>query len=66
MKVIVNGQPREVRQDQPVSDLLRELGLSGQACAVEVNEELVPKKLHDGRSLREGDRVEIVTLIGGG
>jgi thiamine biosynthesis protein ThiS len=31
-----------------------------------VNKGLVPKREHDGRRLEDGDRVELVTLVGGG
>ncbi|MBX3385421.1 MAG: sulfur carrier protein ThiS [Phycisphaeraceae bacterium] len=66
MKVTVNGREREVPEGQPVSELVKELGLGGQACAVEVNRQVVPKRRHEEHRLSEGDRVEIVTLIGGG
>lgn len=66
MNLTVNGQPRQTPDRLRVAELIRELGLDGQACAVEVNEQLVPKKEHAERTLSEGDRVEIVTLIGGG
>jgi thiamine biosynthesis protein ThiS len=34
--------------------------------AVEVNEELVSRRLFDSAEIHPGDRVEIVTLVGGG
>ena len=34
--------------------------------AVEVNLELVPRRRHAEHVLRDGDRVEVVTLVGGG
>ena len=34
--------------------------------AVEVNREIVPRSLHAQRTVRDGDRVEIVHAIGGG
>jgi thiamine biosynthesis protein ThiS len=40
--------------------------LGGAACAVEVNRQLVPKKQHESQELKDGDSVEIVTLVGGG
>lgn len=49
-----------------VVELLASLGLAGQACAVEVNGELVPKRLHAQHAVRPGDTVEVVTLVGGG
>ena len=33
---------------------------------VEVNEQIVPKSLHASFTLKEGDKVEIVTAVGGG
>ena len=66
MKVVVNGEAREVAAGCSVVALLAELGLKQAACAVEVNKRLVPKADHGERGLREGDRVEVVTLVGGG
>lgn len=66
MQLFVNGQPQEVPDGLTVSDLIARLGLDRSACAAEVNRELVPKREHSDRRLREGDRVELVTLVGGG
>lgn len=49
-----------------VADLLAELGLAGRPAAVEVNGDVVPKAEHAARPIAAGDRVEIVTLVGGG
>lgn len=66
MKIIVNDQTHEVADDLTVQDLLSEHGLSQQPCAVEVNQQVVRKAEHDTHRLSDGDRVEIVTLVGGG
>ena len=66
MTVEVNGKPRELAQGATISVLLESLGLARQACAVEINKTLVPKKQHAEHLLAEGDRVEVVTLVGGG
>ena len=66
MHVIVNGESREVHAKTTVAGLLDELKLSGKPVAVEVNLELSPRQLHAQHHLAEGDRVEIVTLVGGG
>ena len=42
------------------------LGLADTYVAVEVNLELVPRQDHARHRLAEGDRLEIVTLVGGG
>ena len=66
MNLVVNGERRTVGDGTTVSGLLRELGLDGRPCAVEINEELAPKREHSERTLSEGDSVEVVTLVGGG
>ena len=66
MKLIVNGQPRHVADGGTVAALLAELGLAGKPVAVEVNLELVPAARHAEQRLADGDRLEIVTLVGGG
>ncbi len=64
--LIVNGERRSIDRASTVTHLVKEMGLAGRAVAVEVNEKLVPRKLHDQTTLHPGDRVEVVTLVGGG
>ncbi|MGA2034012.1 MAG: sulfur carrier protein ThiS [Thermoguttaceae bacterium] len=66
MEILVNGQARSVAAETTVAGLLAELGLSDKPLAVEVNRELVPRARHATQPLAAGDRLEIVTLVGGG
>jgi sulfur carrier protein len=66
VKLSVNGNLRELADGSTVAALLEDLELAGKFVAVEVNLELVPKAQHTDRVLSDGDRVEIVTLVGGG
>lgn len=66
MNLTVNGEAQTMPEGLRVVDLLRVLALDKAACAVEVNTRLVPKAQHKDHALSEGDRVEIVTLVGGG
>jgi sulfur carrier protein len=66
MDIIVNGQPREVETGSTVRSLLGELGVTQPHVAVELNLEVVPRAMHEGTVLRDGDRLEVVTLVGGG
>ncbi|MEM6507444.1 MAG: sulfur carrier protein ThiS [Planctomycetota bacterium] len=61
----VNGESKKT-DAATVTDLLNELGLAGQAVAVEVNQAVVPKQQHGEATLNDGDKVELVTLVGGG
>jgi sulfur carrier protein len=62
----VNGKPREVASGASVASLLEELGVKQPHVAVELNLEVVPRAQHASTALREGDRLEVVTLVGGG
>jgi thiamine biosynthesis protein ThiS len=66
MLVTVNSERREIPDGTTLSELIRELGLDKSPCAAEVNRALVPKREHAGRTLRAGDNIELVTLVGGG
>ena len=67
MRLIVNGEEITVPGDEiTVAALIDRLGVGAGACAVEVNRELAPRRNHTTHSLRDGDEVEIVTLVGGG
>ncbi|QRN52832.1 sulfur carrier protein ThiS [Dyella caseinilytica] len=66
MQIILNGHPHDCGDGTTVTQLLHEAGYGGRRVAVEVNQEIVPRSVHDGHALRDGDRVEIVHAIGGG
>ncbi|TAJ29837.1 MAG: sulfur carrier protein ThiS [Nitrospirae bacterium] len=66
MQILVNGESREFKADTTVADLLRELDVKPDRVAVEVNREILDKGAFAQRSLREGDRIEIISFIGGG
>lgn len=66
MRIEVNGQGVELAERTSVAQLLAEMAVRADYVAVEVNAELVPRSSRDSVQLAEGDRVEIVTLVGGG
>jgi sulfur carrier protein len=66
MTITLNGESRDVAAGTTVADLLGELEIMPKHVAVEVNLELVPRARHAERVLRDNDRLEVVTLVGGG
>ncbi|TLY15181.1 MAG: sulfur carrier protein ThiS [Nitrospirae bacterium] len=66
MQILVNGERREVAVGTTVGDLLRELEIRPDRVAVEVNLEVLDRQEFTHRGLREGDRVEIISFMGGG
>lgn len=66
MEIFVNGERRKVGAGTTVLFLLRELSLPETRVAVERNRSLVRKTEFADTVLGEGDRIEIVTFVGGG
>jgi len=66
MRLTVNGDQIELPAPATLATLAARLELAGQRVAFEVNGTIVPRSQRDAHALREGDRVEVVTAIGGG
>jgi len=64
--VIVNGEVREVQDGATLRGLLDELEIGTKGIAVELNREIVPKGSHAATVLHEGDRLEVIQMVGGG
>ena len=65
-EVQVNGESVSVPEGSTIADLLGRLSLESRRVAVELNLEVVPRSEHKTRRLSPGDRLEIVTFVGGG
>jgi sulfur carrier protein len=65
-EIIVNGAARQVTAGATVAQLLADLGLAGRRVAVERNRDIVPRARHADVRLQPGDRLELVTFVGGG
>lgn len=66
IEITVNGEPRQTPSGTTIAALLAALGVEPRQVAVEVNLELVPRGRHAEHALAPGDRLEVVTLVGGG
>ena len=66
MRLVVNGEPREVPQGSTVEDLLRQVGVNPASVVVERNGEIVARDAFGATDLADGDRIEIVRFVGGG
>ncbi|MBH0191759.1 MAG: sulfur carrier protein ThiS [Nitrospira sp.] len=66
MRIQVNGEAKDWRGGTTVADLLRELDIKIERVAVELNLEILDRAMFGQRSLKDGDRVEILSFIGGG
>lgn len=66
MQVTINGQPETLDGGLSVAELLALRKLEPVRVAVELNEEIVRRKLFPETVIRDGDRIEIVAFVGGG
>lgn len=66
MYIQVNGEQRTVAAGSTVAGLLKELDIRSDRVAVELNLNILDRSEFDGRTLQEGDRIEIISFIGGG
>ena len=66
IEVVINGETRTVARGTTVAALVIELGFGDRRVAVERNREVIPRAQHATTQLAAGDRLEIVTFVGGG
>ena len=66
MMIQLNGEQHNVEGGITVAGLLEHLGIRLDQVAVEINLEIMEKSGFETRLLKEGDRVEVMSFIGGG
>jgi sulfur carrier protein len=66
MKIQLNGIPHEITAEMTVSDLLGSIGYGDKPCVVELDGQAVFPRDCGSLTVREGSRVEVVTLAAGG
>ncbi|TCS81786.1 sulfur carrier protein ThiS [Tepidibacillus fermentans] len=64
--MVVNGKEITGFAGKTVAELLNELKLNQTLVVVEINFDIIPKDQYDIRILQETDKVEIVSVVGGG
>ena len=67
MKLQVNGQERDCGQElKNIGQVLDFFGVPWVRAAVELNDDVVDPDMFDKTSVRDGDKIEIVSFVGGG
>jgi sulfur carrier protein len=62
----VNGEPHTCLPHTQLLNLLKQLGLNPRLIAIEYNGEILHRQFWTETEIAEGDRLEIVTIVGGG
>ena len=66
ISVVVNGRQQRIPVGSAIAQLLAEMELQSPAIAVEINAVICPSVEYETILLQEDDRIEIVSLVGGG
>ncbi|AFY43098.1 sulfur carrier protein ThiS [Nostoc sp. PCC 7107] len=62
----VNGETRVCSSPSLLPDLLQQLGFNPRLVAVEYNGEILHRQFWSHTIVQPGDRLEVVTIVGGG
>ena len=66
IKIKINGKIKSINQDSNLSVVLKNLKISLNKVAIELNEEIIDKNKLQKVKLKKNDKIEIVHFIGGG
>ena len=66
IKIKVNGNIRLIKEETKLLDLIKILKIPLKKVAIELNMEIVDKKILGKIKLKKDDKIEIVHFIGGG
>lgn len=64
--ITINGKQIQLTSEMSVADYLEQNNYQINRIAVEMNEEILPKYSYSETMLKDGDRLEVVTFVGGG
>ena len=66
VQITLNGESHEVDPGTTIAVLLDALQLRQLRFAIEINQEIVRRDQYPVRELKTGDRVEVISFVGGG
>ena len=66
MAVTVNGKPTSLAEPRKLSEFVESLGIDLRLVAVAHNGEVLPRQSLSSVIVRDGDKLEIVRMVGGG
>ncbi|MFB4299387.1 sulfur carrier protein ThiS [Actinomadura sp. NTSP31] len=66
MKIIVNGEPRELPAGTSLAQAVAAVTTAASGVAAALNDEVVRRSAWEATTLREADRLEVLTAVQGG
>lgn len=66
MNITINGKEHQFDEHLNITQLLEIIDVKQSLFVVELNVKIIHKDLYDSTILKDGDKVEIVSFVGGG
>ena len=66
INVTINGKTESIAAGISLQSLLKLFGIQSERVAIEYNREIIDRNQFDALQMKEGDRLEIITFVGGG
>ena len=66
MNIFINGKLSEVKKNINIQDILRMNNIRDENIVVEINRTIISKMYWDDTRIKENDKIEIITAVGGG
>lgn len=66
MHITLNGKSRQIAPGQTLHDLVLSMNLDPAVVVAELNSDIVPGTQFAATVLRDGDRLELLSFVGGG
>ncbi|MDC0415216.1 sulfur carrier protein ThiS [Gammaproteobacteria bacterium] len=66
MNILLNNKSETLCDESTVQKLLETKNIKNTYFAVEINRKIIPKSTHSTHIIKDGDKIEIITAIGGG
>jgi|YelNatPaOPRAMG01_1025707.scaffolds.fasta_scaffold33844_4 thiamine biosynthesis protein ThiS len=66
MKIFINGEEYSFEKEFTLEELIQNLKINKDTTVVEINETIINRNNYPNIFLKNGDKVEIITFVGGG
>ena len=66
MKIVVNGENKELTEQTTLEELILQLGVRKETVVAEVNRQIIQMDKRPKIKLSDGDQVELIQFVGGG
>ena len=66
IKILLNGKEKKIAYNYKIKNLINDLKIPLKKVAIELNQEILDKKMLNSIKIKKNDRIEIVHFIGGG